>query len=97
MGDAVSITVLLKPGAGKNSVALRDDGAVAVSVTSRPHQGEANSHLIRLLAKTLRVPQSSCEIIQGMQSRRKAVTIDGLDREDIVNRLAKAGRESGGR
>lgn len=82
-----SLTIKLKPGAKRDSVEIQNDGSLAVSVTSRPVEGKANAHLMKLLSKALHIPKSSCSILQGEKSRNKVVAIEGLNKEEIVERL----------
>ena len=89
MGDTAKFTIRLKPGAKRNSIDIRDDKTLVISVTSRPVSGKANDHLIKLLSKTLRVPKSSCEIVQGERSRVKVIAIRGLKKESVHSKLKK--------
>lgn len=83
----VTIAVKLKPGAKTNKIEIKDDGSLAISVTSRPVEGKANKHLITVLSKTLRIPKSSCSIIHGEKSRSKVIAIEGMNTEDVLNAL----------
>jgi len=83
------IAIKLKPGAKKNTVRVRDDGSLVISVTSRPVEGKANKHLINVLSKALRIPKSSCSISKGEKSRNKVVAVEGMNEEDILNKLKK--------
>lgn len=87
MGDTAAISVRLKPGSKRDSIEIRDDRSVAISITSRPVEGKANEHLITLLSKTLHVSKSSCSIIRGSKSRNKVIAIKGFDREEIIDKL----------
>ena len=90
LGDTAAISVRLKPGSKRDSIEIKDDRTVAISITSRPVEGKANEHLITLLSKTLRVSKSSCSIIRGSKSRNKMVAVRGFDREEIFDKLKKA-------
>ncbi len=83
----VTIAVKLKPGAKTNKIEIKDDGSLAISVTSRPVEGKANKHLITVLSKTLRIPKSSCSIIHGEKSRNKVVAVEGINTEDFFSIL----------
>lgn len=89
MGDTTAISVRLKPGSKRDSIEIKDDGTVAISITSRPVEGKANEHVIRLLSKTLRVSKSSCSIIRGSKSRNKVIAVRGFNREEIFDKLKK--------
>lgn len=48
-----------------------------VKVTAVPEDGKANEALIKLLSKTLHIPQSRISLIRGATSRIKQLEIDG--------------------
>jgi uncharacterized protein (TIGR00251 family) len=87
LGDTVKFTVRLKPGAKRNSIEVREDKTLSISVTSRPVSGKANEHVIKLLSKTLRIPKSSCKIVQGERSRVKVIAIYGVEKNEIYLKL----------
>ena len=58
-----------------------------VRVRARPVEGEANTALIKLLAKTLGVPKSAVTLDRGGQSRTKMISVAGLSDEDLRARL----------
>ena len=55
------------------------DGWVCLkaTVTAVPEGGKANEALLKLLAKTWKLPKTSLEIASGVASRRKLVRIAG--------------------
>ncbi len=69
--------------------------ALKVRLTAAPVEGAANSALAQLLAKSLRVPKSSIEIIKGNSSRNKIVCILGLSPQEVAQRLAHVIGEDG--
>ena len=85
----VTISIKLKPGAKKDKITITDDNAVTISVTSRPVEGKANEHLIKLLSNILHISKSSCKILHGSKSRNKVVAIEGLDRKQIFDSMRK--------
>ncbi|MCA9847521.1 MAG: DUF167 domain-containing protein, partial [Dehalococcoidia bacterium] len=62
------ITIRLSPRASREEIAGERDGAVLVRVTAPPVDGAANEALVKLLAKTLRVPKSAVAIVSGETS-----------------------------
>ena len=50
---------------------------IKVSVTAAPDRGKANQAVIRLLAKTWRIPKTRIEIVTGVSDRRKGLHIAG--------------------
>lgn len=89
--NVTSLKIKLKPGAKKDSIELKDDGSLAIAVTSRPIAGKANEHLISLLSKKLHIPKSLCRIKQGLKSRDKVISVEGLDRKEICSRIKVQG------
>ena len=71
------ISVRVTPRATRDEVVGWDRarGALQVRVTATPADNAANGALIRLLAKTYRVPKSSVRIVKGAKSRDKTVEI----------------------
>lgn len=57
-----------------------------VRVNAPPSDGKANQAVEQLLAKTLKIPSSQCQVYQGYTSRYKTVRIPY--NEDVYNKLA---------
>lgn len=86
------LPVRLTPGASADRIDGWDvdaDGrpVLKVRVRARPVEGEANAALLKLLAKTLRVPKSAVSLDRGGQSRTKMLVIDGLADDELRARL----------
>ena len=80
--EAWELAVRLTPKASHakiGEVALDAAGQayVKVYVTAVPEDNKANKALIDLLAKTLKVPKSSLQIVSGKTDRRKVVRLEG--------------------
>ncbi len=65
-----------------------DDGRVVlkVRVTEPPEDGKANAAVIKLLAKTWKVPKSSLRVTAGHGERRKTLLIAG-EASELGSRL----------
>ncbi|HZP21575.1 MAG TPA: DUF167 family protein [Bauldia sp.] len=79
---AIVLNVRLTPRAAEDSIGgvmLRDDGRefVQIHVRARPENGEANDALVRLLARTFRVPRTRVELVSGATARLKQVRVAG--------------------
>jgi len=86
-GSALAVRVI--PRAGRNQIVeLMDDGRVKVRLAAAPVNGEANQQLIRFLADALDVPKSAIEIVAGLTSRDKLVTVLNLDAETLQQRIS---------
>ncbi len=79
MSDAFEVRnydVLVKPGSKKGPlVEMTSEDSLTVYIPERPHDGEANSALIKLLSKYFRVSKSQIEIVRGEKSRQKNINI----------------------
>ncbi len=72
----------VQPGASREvvegPVALSDGRtALAVRVCAPPEAGKANAALVKLLAKTWKLPKSAITIVAGHGHRRKTLLIAG--------------------
>lgn len=91
MAAGVRVAVRVQPGAshtGIDGLKTLDDGRVvlAIRVSAAAEGGKANAALIKLLAKTWKVPKNALEIVAGHGNRRKIVQIDG-DPANVLARL----------
>lgn len=51
------------------------DEVIDICVAAQAREGEANTAVRTVIAKTLKVPKSDVNIAKGMKSREKTVTI----------------------
>ena len=77
--NAVRNEFRVSPGAARSAIVGRYGTGWKVRVAAAPEDGRANAELLRLLATVLGVPERSLAIVAGRQSRRKTVTVDGVD------------------
>ncbi len=87
------LSVRLTPKASRDEVdgiALLADGRAVLQARVRaiPEDGKANHALLRLLAKTLRIPASAVRLESGAGGRIKTVYLQG-DAASLVARLAR--------
>ncbi len=81
------INVKVKPRASRDNVEGWKEGVLVVRLTSPPVDGAANSSLIRLLAKKTGVARSRIRIVSGEKGRSKVLEFEGVDLEDLKERL----------
>jgi uncharacterized protein len=80
-------------------LAADSEGGVAlkIAVTAPPEAGKANDALLKLLAKSLRLPRTAFSIALGASDRRKLVDVagdvDALSRrlDEVLRPWLKAG------
>jgi uncharacterized protein len=65
-------------------------------VTAPPEDGKANTALIELLAKTLRLAKRDVSLVAGAADRRKTIRLAG-NPEDLLVRVEAAIQIGGGR
>jgi uncharacterized protein (TIGR00251 family) len=88
--ETVSIAVRVQPNAARSEVVGFTDDVLALRVAAPPVQGKANRALVELLSRSLGVSRGRIDIVKGHTSRNKVVTVAGLSRADIMERLSPA-------
>ena len=58
-----------------------------VRITAAPVAGAANKHLLKFLAKQLKIPQSQLSLKSGATSKNKSISIEGLSATEVRERL----------
>ena len=94
--DGALVAVRLTPKSSANAIrgVARDDGGaihLKITVTAVPENGKANAALLKLLAKTWKLPKTSLTVASGATSRNKVVHIAG-DPEVLYGMLQEWGR-----
>ena len=89
--DGVDVAIRVAPRAARQrigEIAEDADGGrvIKVAVTAPPEDGKANDAVIRLLAKTWRVPKTDFSVVSGAANRRKTLRLAG-DADDLYRRL----------
>lgn len=65
--------VLAKPGSSREKVIETAPGELTIYFRAKPHDGEANEALVKILSKYLGVPKTSIKISRGARSRIKTI------------------------
>jgi len=82
------LKVRVQPGASRNEIAGKRDGAVIVRVTAPPADGKANKAACKLLAEKCGIPPSRVEIVRGESRRDKVVRLGGVAPGDAATIFA---------
>jgi uncharacterized protein YggU (UPF0235/DUF167 family) len=82
------LDVAVVPRATADSVGPWSDGVLKVRVTRPPSDGEANAAVVTAVARALELAPSRLDIVAGRRGRRKRLRIDGIDRAELLARLA---------
>ena len=89
--DGALVAVRLTPKSSANAIRgiMQDAGGsshLKVTVTAAPENGKANAALLKLLAKTWKLPKTSLTVASGATSRHKVVHVAG-DPVDLCEML----------
>jgi len=91
-----AITVRVTPRAKKTEViGLMEDGTIRIRVAAVPEEGKANQALIEFLARALGISASQIDIMGGLSSERKLISLIGItpaEVESVMKGLARAGK-----
>ena len=82
-----TVELRVKPRAKRDKIEAVDADHLDIWVTSPPVEGKANEHVVKLLSKALGIPKSHMEIIKGESGKNKVVSIPGLTKGEISNRI----------
>jgi uncharacterized protein (TIGR00251 family) len=75
----LTFAVRIVPRASRGEIAGEYNGALRIRIAAPPVDGAANRELVRLLAKSFKLPQNAVEIVSGTGSKNKVVRIAGAD------------------
>ncbi len=74
-GESLLLNLYIQPKASRDALVGQHGDELKVAITAPPVDGQANSHLIKYLAKQFRVPKSQVSLTKGAQGRHKQITI----------------------
>lgn len=86
--DSALLQVRLQPRASRTEISGFDGEVLKVRVTAPPADGEANSMLLGLLARSFGCPRSAVTLVRGARSRNKVVQISGRSLHEIRERFS---------
>ncbi|PJZ43827.1 DUF167 domain-containing protein [Leptospira brenneri] len=75
----MKLTIKVKPNNKKPGLEFVSESECIAKLKSPPVDGKANEELIVQLAKHFRIPKSNVEIVSGLSSKTKVVSILGID------------------
>ena len=65
--------ITVKTGSSQEKIIETALGELIVYLRAKPHDGEANDALIKILAKHFRIPKTTISIIRGTKSHKKVI------------------------
>ena len=83
------LNVKVVPGARRTEIVGRHADGIRVRVAAPPEDGRANRALVDALADRLGVKPSHVRIVRGHASPQKVVDVEGLELDEIWDRLEK--------
>jgi len=93
--ESIRLNLRVLPGATRPGIVGRYGAGWKVRVNAAPEAGKANAALVRILAETLVLPARDIEIVSGLTSRDKVVSLSlpestSLNVELLEQRLTAA-------
>lgn len=71
----IVLRIHAKPGAKQNTITNISTDAIGVQIAAPPVDGEANTELVKYIAKTLQLRKSDVTVDRGSKSREKILLI----------------------
>lgn len=89
--SGAAITVKVTPKAKATKVlGVMDDGTIKIQVTAPPEDGKANEMLLEFLGEKLGLKANQIEIVAGLSSERKLISLIGISPDEVDARLKPA-------
>lgn len=66
--------ITVKPGSSQEKIVATNKNELTIYLRAKPHDGEANDALIKLLSKHFKVGKTSIKISRGAHSHTKIIT-----------------------
>lgn len=87
VADGIELPVKASPGSRRNEIRGTIGGALKVSVTAAAEKGKANTAIIKLLSKQLRLSKSQIRLLAGPTSTLKKFLIQEIELDSLHQRL----------
>jgi len=81
------IAVQITPSASKNEIIGMQNDVLRIKISAPPVKGKANKELIDYLSHLLGISKDRLEIVKGHTSKNKLISIDGLSKVSILEKL----------
>ena len=83
----VILRVQVQTRASRDEVVGPHGDSLKVRITAAPVAGAANKHLLKFLAKQLKIPQSQLSLKSGATSKNKSISIEGISAIELRERF----------
>ncbi|MEJ2009746.1 MAG: DUF167 domain-containing protein [Acidobacteriota bacterium] len=94
-GNTVSFWLRVKPRSRRRRLLRNSSGGLCLELNAPPVEGKANEAAVDFLARSLRLPRSSVELVTGAKSRRKLFRIITDSAQETIARLNALAQEKG--
>ena len=74
--DTLVLSVRVQPKSSRDDISGENNDQLKIRITAPPVDGQANEHLIRLLAKWFDVPRARITLLRGETGRTKLIAIE---------------------
>jgi uncharacterized protein (TIGR00251 family) len=85
------VAIRVQPRASREGVQGLRGEAISIQLKAPPVDGAANAALLKLLARVLKVPLSSIELVRGATGRSKWIRVEGWTGEQVRDALLGSG------
>ena len=85
----VVLRVHVQTRASRDEIVGSHGDLLKVRITAAPVAGEANKHLLKFLAKKLKIPQSQLSLTSGATSKKKSISILGISGAEVRKRFQR--------
>jgi len=82
-----AFAVIVVPRAKRTEIVGRQGEAIKIKVAAPPEMGKANEELLNFLADKLEVRKEQLEIVAGTSSRKKLVSVTGMEPAEVEKKL----------
>lgn len=96
-GNSATFWVRVKPRSSRERLTRDSAGGLRLEVHAAPTEGEANRASVEFLARSLRLPRASVEIVSGRKSRRKLVRVSGQPGDTLKAQIEALATGEGGK
>jgi uncharacterized protein (TIGR00251 family) len=85
--QGVVLKVQVQTRASRDEVVGPHGDSLKVRITAAPVAGAANKHLLKFIAKRLKIPQSQLSLKSGATSKTKSISIQGISGAEVRERF----------
>jgi len=89
--EEIILKIKVIPNSPNNCIIGVVGDMLKVKINAQPEDNKANKELIIYLAKFFGVKKQNIEIINGLKSRKKTISIKEAKQEELIKELKEAG------